>query len=95
MIRRKPRPEPETAPEAAEPLPNTPEEQMNAVYRLTLKWTRQLEKSRITEYIQLLNRPWRMVWLSLLSGIARGWGSRLGLLFLRQRSSTSCSSWGH
>ncbi|EOS57911.1 hypothetical protein C812_00957 [Paenibacillus barengoltzii G22] len=54
---------------------------MNAVYRLTLKWTRQLEKSRITEYIQLLNRPWRMVWLSLLSGIARGVGIAIGFTF--------------
>lgn len=83
MIRRKPRPEPAApaAPEAAEPLPNTPEEQMNAVYRLTLKWTRQLEKSRIAEYTELLNRPWRLIWLNLLSGTARGVGIAIGFTF--------------
>ncbi|MDU0328674.1 DUF5665 domain-containing protein [Paenibacillus sp. 3LSP] len=80
MIRRKPRPEP-AAPAAAEPLPKTPEEQMNAVYRLTLNWTRQLEKSRIAEYTELLNRPWRLIWLNLLSGTARGVGIAIGFTF--------------
>ncbi|WP_232436918.1 DUF5665 domain-containing protein [Paenibacillus senegalimassiliensis] len=54
---------------------------MNAMYRLTLKWTRQLEKSRIAEYTQLLNRPWRLVWLNLISGTARGVGIAIGFTF--------------
>ncbi|GJM77766.1 MAG: DUF5665 domain-containing protein [Paenibacillus sp.] len=76
MTRRKPAPEPET-----EPLPETPEEQMNAMYRLTLNWTRQLERSRIAEYTELLNRPWRLIWLNLLSGTARGVGVAIGFTF--------------
>ncbi|MBW4840919.1 MAG: hypothetical protein KZY74_16125 [Paenibacillaceae bacterium] len=76
MTRRKPAPEP-----AVEPMPETPEEQMNAVYRLTLNWTRQLEKSRIAEYTELLNRPWRLIWLNLLSGTARGVGVAIGFTF--------------
>lgn len=61
--------------------PETPEEQMGAVYRLTLQWTRELEKSRITEYTQLLNRPWRLIGLNLLSGTARGVGIAIGFTF--------------
>lgn len=76
MTRRKPAPEPE-----AEPSPETPEEQMNAMYRLTLNWTRQLERSRIAEYTELLNRPWRLIWLNLLSGTARGVGVAIGFTF--------------
>lgn len=64
-----------------EPIPVTPEEQMGALYRLTLQWTRELERSRITEYTQLLNRPWRLVWLNVLSGTARGVGIAIGFTF--------------
>ncbi|MCM3698473.1 DUF5665 domain-containing protein [Paenibacillus macerans] len=70
---------------AAEPpdeaLPKTPEERVNAMYRLTLSWTRELEKSRITEYTQLLNRPWRLIWLNIMSGTARGVGIAIGFTF--------------
>ncbi|WP_410768066.1 DUF5665 domain-containing protein [Fontibacillus sp. BL9] len=61
--------------------PGTPEEQMGAMYRLTLNWSRQLEKSRIAEYTQLLNSPWRLIWLNLLSGTARGVGIAIGFTF--------------
>lgn len=64
-----------------DPDPETPEAKMNALYRLTLNWTRQLEKSRIAEYTELLNRPWRLVWLNLLSGTARGVGIAIGFTF--------------
>ncbi|WP_249529987.1 DUF5665 domain-containing protein [Paenibacillus brevis] len=57
------------------------EQQMNELHRLTLTWTRQLEKSRIAEYTQLLNRPWRLIWLNLLSGTARGVGIAIGFTF--------------
>lgn len=63
------------------PIPQTPEEQMSAMYRLTLNWTRQLERSRIAEYTELLNRPWRLIWLNVLSGTARGVGIAIGFTF--------------
>ncbi len=63
------------------PIPQTSEEQVSAMYRLTLNWTRQLEKSRIVEYTELLNRPWRLIWLNLLSGTARGVGIAIGFTF--------------
>ncbi|MNE18656.1 hypothetical protein D3C80_1117040 [compost metagenome] len=62
-------------------MPDTPEEQLTAMYRLTLKWSRQLEKSNILEYTQLLNRPWRLIWTNLLSGTARGVGIAIGFTF--------------
>lgn len=55
------------------------EEHVNRMYDLTLKWTNELEKSRISEYTQLLHRPWRLIWLNLLSGTARGVGYGVGL----------------
>ncbi|MEF2964652.1 DUF5665 domain-containing protein [Paenibacillus sp. M1] len=61
--------------------PVTSEEQISAIYRLMLNWTRELEKSRITEYTQLLNRPWRLIWLNVLSGTARGVGIAIGFTF--------------
>lgn len=61
--------------------PGTPEEQISALYRLTLTWTRQLERSRIAEYTELLNRPWRLIWLNILSGVAKGVGIAIGFTF--------------
>lgn len=57
------------------------EQQVNELHRLTVTWTQQLEKSRIAEYTQLLNRPWRLIWLNLLSGTARGVGIAIGFTF--------------
>ncbi|OMD53138.1 hypothetical protein BSK56_01655 [Paenibacillus borealis] len=54
---------------------------MSAVYRLTLGLAREMEKSRIAEYTQLLHSPWRLIWLNIISGIARGVGIALGFTF--------------
>lgn len=59
----------------------TADEQIGAMYRLTLQWARQLEKSKIAEYTELLNRPWRLILLNLLSGTARGVGIAIGFTF--------------
>ncbi|AWB46977.1 hypothetical protein DCC85_14710 [Paenibacillus sp. CAA11] len=54
---------------------------INAIYELTLYWTRELEKSRIADYTQLLHRPIKLIWLNLLSGTARGVGIAIGFTF--------------
>ncbi|MFD1176076.1 DUF5665 domain-containing protein [Paenibacillus puldeungensis] len=64
-----------------EELPASTEEKLSAIYRLILALTRELEKSRIAEYTQLLNRPWRLIWLNVLSGTARGVGVAIGFTF--------------
>ena len=38
-----------------------------------------MEKMRIAEYVQYLNRPWKLLWTNFLIGIARGLGSTIGL----------------
>jgi hypothetical protein len=37
-----------------------------------------VEKSRLGEYVDLLQRPWRLAWLSFLSGVGRGVGFSVG-----------------
>ena len=45
------------------------------------KLIEQLERSRIAEYAEILHNPWRLIWLNLLSGIARGVGIAIGFTF--------------
>ena len=37
-----------------------------------------LEKARLAEYLDLMNRPLRMMWLNFLAGVARGVGMVVG-----------------
>lgn len=37
-----------------------------------------MEKVQISEYIQLLNRPWKIIYTNVLAGIARGVGIAIG-----------------
>ncbi|AZK49019.1 hypothetical protein EIM92_12675 [Paenibacillus lentus] len=57
------------------------DEKMNVMYNLTLKWAHQLEQSRITEYSELLYRPWSLIWRNILAGTARGVGIAIGFTF--------------
>ncbi|MHA0855867.1 DUF5665 domain-containing protein [Paenibacillus sp. CMAA1364] len=50
-------------------------------YNLLTKLANSLEKSRIAEYTALLHRPWRLIWLNVLSGTARGVGIAIGFTF--------------
>ncbi|CAM3528003.1 MULTISPECIES: DUF5665 domain-containing protein [Paenibacillus] len=57
------------------------EERLNAIHRMLTDIAQQLEKSRIADYTQLLNRPWRLIGTNLLAGTARGVGIALGFTF--------------
>ncbi|NLW17516.1 MAG: hypothetical protein GX033_07755 [Firmicutes bacterium] len=37
-----------------------------------------LERMRLVDYIALLNRPWRLMWVNFLAGLARGVGIAIG-----------------
>ncbi len=37
-----------------------------------------LERMRFAEYVSLFNRPWRLMWLNFLAGLARGVGIAIG-----------------
>lgn len=57
------------------------EEKLNTMYRLTFDWAHTLEKSRISQYTELLYSPWRLIWRNILFGAARGVGIALGFTF--------------
>ena len=75
------RPEQERKPDAKQEEQITQEEKLNAVYRLTTGLAQQMEKSRIADYTELLHSPFRLIWLNILSGTARGVGIALGFTF--------------
>lgn len=56
-------------------------EQLNRIYQLTAQIASEMEKSRIADYTQLLHKPFRLIWLNLLSGTARGVGIAIGFTF--------------
>ncbi|WP_436836453.1 DUF5665 domain-containing protein [Paenibacillus tritici] len=66
---------------AADPADLPQEEKINALYRMTTSLAQQMEKARISEYTELLHSPFRLIWLNILSGAARGLGIALGFTF--------------
>lgn len=62
-------------------LTGTVDEKINYLYRLLMRISHMLEQSRIMEYTELLHRPWRLIWLNLLSGTSRGVGIAIGFTF--------------
>jgi hypothetical protein len=41
-----------------------------------------LERMKLAEYIELLNRPWRLFYINFMSGLARGLGIAVGFTLL-------------
>lgn len=65
---------------AANKTPEPPsEEYLDRLERVTEELTRTMEKTRIAEYVQYLDRPGRLLWTNFLIGVARGLGSTIGL----------------
>ncbi|WP_244310783.1 DUF5665 domain-containing protein [Paenibacillus ottowii] len=56
-------------------------EKLNRVEKLVRTVSEQMERTRIADYALLLNKPWRLLWLNLISGISRGVGIALGFTF--------------
>lgn len=66
------------------PVPPTPaqplgEEELARLAKVTEELTRTMEKTRIAEYVQYLEHPFKLLWTNFLIGIARGLGSTIGL----------------
>lgn len=74
-------------------IPESEEEKLNVVYRLTVRIAEELEQARIAEYTQLLHRPFRLIMLNLLSGAARGVGVAIGFTFLPLQLYMCCRCW--
>ena len=48
---------------------------------LLTRWERiaeRLDASRIAEYVELMNKPRKLIWTSFIVGIARGFGAAVG-----------------
>lgn len=41
-----------------------------------------MEKMKLAEYVQLLERPWRLMYINFIAGIARGVGVAVGFTIL-------------
>ncbi|MFC1768118.1 DUF5665 domain-containing protein, partial [Candidatus Margulisiibacteriota bacterium] len=41
-----------------------------------------LERSNIADYIQLIQRPWKLIGVNLLAGVARGLGIAIGMTLI-------------
>lgn len=59
--------------------PNTSKDDEAAFAEAVEKLTRMMEKTRIAEYVEYLEHPWKLLWTNFLIGIARGLGSTIGL----------------
>ncbi len=40
-----------------------------------------MEKAQLKEYVNLMHRPWQLIWKNLISGLARGVGIAIGFTF--------------
>ncbi len=68
-----PKDDPQAVPEIPG-LPELPDAKLSAAQKVAVFLT----KARLDEYIDLMNRPWRLAWLNFLSGVARGVGMVVG-----------------
>lgn len=41
-----------------------------------------MEKMKLAEYVELLERPWRLLYINFLAGLARGVGMMIGFALL-------------
>lgn len=44
--------------------------------------SRNIERMKLAEYMALFDRPWRLMWLNFLAGVARGLGIAVGFSVL-------------
>ena len=44
--------------------------------------SRNIERMKLAEYVDLLHSPWRLLWVNFISGIARGLGIAIGFAIL-------------
>ncbi|SDW86380.1 MULTISPECIES: DUF5665 domain-containing protein [unclassified Paenibacillus] len=54
---------------------------LDALEKRLQKVASEMERSQIADYVQLLNRPYSLMWRNLLGGTARGVGIAIGFTF--------------
>lgn len=66
---KKPAPAPPPRPERLDPA---------LVRRLALE----LEKAKLGDYVQMMSKPWRSIWLNFVAGVSRGVGMVVGSMLV-------------
>ncbi|HBF37810.1 MAG TPA: hypothetical protein DDW50_10855 [Firmicutes bacterium] len=56
--------------------------QANALFKKLSEVERKLERANLAEFMQLLQRPARLIFLNFLGGLARGFGIAIGLTII-------------
>ncbi|MHA7963751.1 DUF5665 domain-containing protein [Paenibacillus sp. CAU 1782] len=60
---------------------NTLEKSLGVLNRRMEHIASEMERTHIAEYVDLLNRPFSLIWRNLLAGTARGVGIAIGFTF--------------
>lgn len=60
-------------------VPQEKRDEETLLMEVAEKLTRTMEKTRIAEYVDYLQHPWKLLWMNFLIGIARGLGGTIGL----------------
>lgn len=74
---RKPSPSADTAAEEAGKLQSV----LNGLAARLDKISRDMEKSQLSDYVNLMSNPWQLIWRNFVSGLTRGIGIALGFTF--------------
>ncbi|HBE78133.1 MAG TPA: hypothetical protein DDW65_10190 [Firmicutes bacterium] len=56
--------------------------QANSLFKKFTEVERKLERANLAEFMQLLQKPTRLIFLNFLSGLARGFGIAIGLTII-------------
>lgn len=59
-----------------------PERRLRSLEDTVRRISDSLERSKIAEYVDLLNHPWRLIYLNLIGGLSRGVGLAIGFTVL-------------
>lgn len=57
------------------------QESMGNIETMLHRLANKLERTRIADYVDLMNRPFSLMWRNLLAGTARGVGIAIGFTF--------------
>ena len=56
--------------------------QLRAVIKKLVRVERNLERANLAEFMQLIQKPLRLIFLNFLAGLARGFGVAIGLTII-------------
>lgn len=60
----------------------TPKEGKNLLVEKIEELSISIEKMKLAEYVELLNKPKRLLFINFIAGLARGFGVAVGFAFL-------------